>query len=210
MGKGALFRGAKVKLRPVKASDLPKLVQWDADVEISGWAGKKFEREEDAVSWYLRAHPLQRRSYVIEVSPSERLSGYPPGCPSVPPSGCSSGDESMLPPGHASGCRIVGEIELMNISWRLHMGEMRILIGEKDLWGKGFGTDAVQTFVRGVFESTTLEEIFLRVDEENKRARRCYAKAGFRPQGRVTVTPSGEPPHSMVLMKIRKDDVPAD
>lgn len=90
------------------------------------------------------------------------------------------------------------------------MGEMRILIGEKDLWGKGFGTDAVQTFVRGVFESTTLEEIFLRVDKENERARRCYVKAGFRPQGCVTVTPSGEPPHSMVLMKIRKDDVPAD
>ncbi len=168
------FVGERVGLRPVQGFDILKLVEWDADDEISGWAGKKFERAEDATDWYLGAHPLKRRSYVIEISTPRR---------------------------------IIGEIELVNVSWRLHMGEMRVFIGEKGLWGQGLGTDAVRTFVKGMFERTALREIFLRVDSENERARRCYAKVGFRAQGTVTVRCPGGGSQSLILMRIRKGDL---
>ncbi len=85
----------------------------------------------------------------------------------------------------------IGEIQLVNISWRLHSAEIRIAIGETRFWSKGFGQDAISALLRGLFRSTTLREIYLRVDDENARAKRCYFKIGFRAKGKVEV-PIGE------------------
>ena len=81
--------------------------------------------------------------------------------------------------------RFIGEIEILNVSWRLHTGELRVVIGEKDYWNRGIGEDAVYTFVKWVFENYSIKTIYLRVDKENHRARRCYNKIGFRPVGRL-------------------------
>lgn len=97
---------------------------------------------------------------------------------------------------------LIGEIEVMNISWRLHMGELRIFIGKKELWGTGIGAEAVYAFVEGLFQSTTLKKIFLRVDEKNLRAKQCYLKVGFKPRGRVKFGRRTDSPGSLLLMEI--------
>ncbi|HHY76258.1 MAG TPA: GNAT family N-acetyltransferase [Firmicutes bacterium] len=102
--------------------------------------------------------------------------------------------------------RLIGEIEVLNITWKTGTAEIRVFIGEKDLWNRGLGEDAVSTLVKAYFASTSLKEIFLRVDEENRRARRCYQKVGFRTEGRVTCRWEDGSRRTILLMKLRKTD----
>jgi len=102
--------------------------------------------------------------------------------------------------------RLIGEIEVLNIVWKTGTAEIRVLIGEKDLWDRGLGEDAVSTLVNAYFRITALQEIFLRVDEDNGRAKRCYQKVGFKPEGKVTCKWEDGSPRTLLLMKLRKAD----
>lgn len=79
--------------------------------------------------------------------------------------------------------RLIGDIELEQINWRSGTAEMRICIGHKGYWGKGYGSDAVRTLLNLAFECLKLEMIYLRVYESNTRAISCYEKCGFVRQG---------------------------
>ncbi len=85
----------------------------------------------------------------------------------------------------------IGEIQVVNISWRLRSAEIRVAIGETRFWSKGFGQDAISALLKGLFRSTSLREIYLRVDDENTRAKKCYCRIGFKAKGKVEV-PTGE------------------
>ncbi len=159
-----------MRLRPTVESDLPRLLAWDSDPEITRWAGKRFLRDEEAREWYLCRPNLQRRTFAIDI-----------------------GDD-----------RPIGEIEIINISWRLHSAEMRIFIGDRGLWDHGLGEEAVRALVTGLFETTSLTELFLRVDEGNYRARRCYAKVGFKARGRVRLDWEPDKPSCLVLMTLTR------
>lgn len=165
-----MFTGSRVRLRAVQEEDLPCLVKWDNDPEITQWAGRRFEDYQDAREWYLSRRSLQRKTYAIET------------------------DDMGL----------IGEIEVMNISWRLRTAELRIFIGKKELWSQGLGEDSVRALMQGLFDTTSLEEVFLRVDEDNVRARRCYSKVGFRPKGRVQLRNDDDKPSTLLLMTLSR------
>ncbi len=63
---------------------------------------------------------------------------------------------------------------------RNHHAEVGISIGEKDYWGRGYGTDAMQILLRYGFYELNLHRIELRVYSFNHRAIRSYEKLGFR------------------------------
>lgn len=84
---------------------------------------------------------------------------------------------------HADGERLVGYVELREINWRARSGELRICIGDKDYWGRGYGTLALQAFLEICFERFHLEYLYLRVYRSNTRAIRCYRKCGFQVEG---------------------------
>ena len=62
--------------------------------------------------------------------------------------------------------------------------ELGIMIGDRDYWDQGYGTDAVTTLVDHIFSTTRLERIYLNTIEWNIRAQRCFEKCGFVPVGR--------------------------
>ena len=65
--------------------------------------------------------------------------------------------------------------------------EVGIIIGNRDYWDKGYGTDAVRTLVDYIFQNTTFKRIYLKSLEWNTRAHQCFRKCGFTPCGqRVT------------------------
>lgn len=84
----------------------------------------------------------------------------------------------------------IGDIDLHHISWRRGEAELRIRIGEPELWGCGLGTDAIRTLLRFVFTQGHLRRVYLRVLKDNRRAVRCYEKCGFRPEGRLALNGS--------------------
>ncbi|MBI4233042.1 MAG: GNAT family N-acetyltransferase [Chloroflexi bacterium] len=59
--------------------------------------------------------------------------------------------------------------------------ELGILIGERDYWSKGYGTDAVVTLLRHIFTTMKLQRVYLHTLEWNHRARRSFEKSGFTP-----------------------------
>lgn len=101
---------------------------------------------------------------------------------------------------------LIGDIELDQIAWRSAQAELRVCIGEKGLWNRGLGTDAVRTVIAHAFEKMGLEQIYLRVFNENVRAIRCYSKAGFRKEGRIERRdPSGRL-REILLMRILRSE----
>ena len=62
--------------------------------------------------------------------------------------------------------------------------ELGIMIGDRDYWDQGYGTDAITTLVDHIFSTTRLERIYLNTIEWNIRAQRCFEKCGFVPVGR--------------------------
>jgi RimJ/RimL family protein N-acetyltransferase len=52
-------------------------------------------------------------------------------------------------------------------------------VGEKSLWGKGYGTDALNALLDFGFGELRLERIWLEVNDDNLRGKRSYEKCGF-------------------------------
>ena len=59
------------------------------------------------------------------------------------------------------------------------------MLGEKDYWAKGYGTDAIVTLLRFAFHEMNLNWVWLHVFEFNERAMVCYQKCGFKEEGRL-------------------------
>lgn len=77
----------------------------------------------------------------------------------------------------------VGVVGLYLIQWICRRAEFRILIGEPDAFDRGYGTEATELIVGYAFDRLNLENVFLGVSAENKRAVRSYEKAGFQHEG---------------------------
>jgi RimJ/RimL family protein N-acetyltransferase len=58
-------------------------------------------------------------------------------------------------------------------------------IGEREMWGKGYGTDAMKVILCYAFTELNLRRVALDTFEYNPRAIRSYEKAGFVHEGRV-------------------------
>jgi RimJ/RimL family protein N-acetyltransferase len=62
----------------------------------------------------------------------------------------------------------------------------RIVIGEKETWGRGYGTEATRLVMAEAFETHGLDEVRLEVFRHNPRALAAYARVGFRVTGEHT------------------------
>lgn len=60
-----------------------------------------------------------------------------------------------------------------------------ISIGERDAWGRGYGTEATELMVGHAFDRLGLHRVALSVFAFNERAIRSYLRAGFAIEGRA-------------------------
>lgn len=74
----------------------------------------------------------------------------------------------------------IGNIKLDSIDFKNRRATTGILIGNKDYWGKGIGTQAITLLVDYGFKNLNLKDIHLGVVSENKGAIRVYEKASFK------------------------------
>ena len=58
-------------------------------------------------------------------------------------------------------------------------------IGERDFWGKGYGTDMMKLCLQYAFTELCVARVSLGLHEYNPRALRSYEKCGFRLEGRT-------------------------
>ncbi|MBI4499233.1 MAG: GNAT family N-acetyltransferase [Chloroflexi bacterium] len=94
----------------------------------------------------------------------------------------------------------IGNIMYYDIDEYRRQAELGIMIGEREYWSHGYGTDALTTLLRHIFSTTRLERIYLHTLDWNHRAQRAFEKVGFVPIS--TVTRRG---HTFVAMEIYRD-----
>ena len=75
--------------------------------------------------------------------------------------------------------RPIGRVGLDDISYQHRRASFGILIGEKDCWGKGYGTEATRLTLDYGFRVLGLHNIMLSVSSANTAAIRAYTRAGF-------------------------------
>jgi RimJ/RimL family protein N-acetyltransferase len=80
----------------------------------------------------------------------------------------------------------IGNCMYYDIDEDKKQAELGILIGDRDYWGQGYGTDAVKSLLAHLYRGTTLDRIYLNTLEWNVRAQLCFQKCGFEPCGRTT------------------------
>jgi len=79
----------------------------------------------------------------------------------------------------------IGSCIYYNINETEGEAELGIMIGNRDYWGKGYGTDAVTTLVSYIFHQTNFKRIYLKTLGSNIRAQKCFQKCGFTSCGRL-------------------------
>lgn len=81
------------------------------------------------------------------------------------------------------GWKMIGNCVVFSIEPLNSMAELGIVIGDKNEWNKGYGTETMALLARHCFETLNLNRAYLHVYAENMRAIRAYEKAGFSREG---------------------------
>jgi len=148
------LQGGRVCLRPMAENDWEHVLAWNADPEVLIWADCTDEvRPPEETKGIYRGVSLFAHVFIIE------FEGEPIG-------------ECWL-----------HKMNLPDIIAQFPGRDLRridLMIGRKDRWGQGLGTDTIRTLVRFGFEQEEADGIFGIVEPANGRSRRAFEKAGFR------------------------------
>ncbi|HEY8293457.1 MAG TPA: GNAT family protein [Thermomicrobiales bacterium] len=152
--------GKRVTLRPFQPEDLPALRTWHDDAGVMQYWGDR--------------HPiLAAHAFEADLAPNGRFTqfaenGYFGIC-----------DESG---------RLIGRVEYEGFKLPERAAELSILIGEKETWSKGYGSEAVTLLLEWLFNDRGAHRVWLVVFPENTRAQRAYEKVGFVREGTLRET----------------------
>lgn len=102
--------------------------------------------------------------------------------------------------------QLIGTAAVTEVSAARNTCLFRIVIGEKDAWGHGFGTEATRLAAELVFETLPVTRFRLEVFAHNERARRAYARVGFRQYDRYEErVPGNRRTLDIIAMELRPE-----
>ena len=150
-----MLEGTLVRLRAMEPEDLEDAYKWVNDREVTLWMTS------------LR-YPVSRKDEQkwIDDAPTNSFGGV------------------RLAIETKDG-KHIGGINLHRVNPEDRKAGLGIMIGEKDHWSNGYGTDAVKTLLSFAFDEMNLHRVWLHVFADNERAIGCYQKCGFREEGRL-------------------------
>lgn len=151
-----MLEGELVRLRAFEFDDLERCYRWLNDCEVTRYleAGRYPLSKENEREWLENA--------------ARRRSGFP---------------DVFLAIETKDGVHI-GNIGLHEASPEHRRATLGVMIGEKDCWSNGYGTDAIRTLLRFGFRQMNLNRIELTTLDFNERAQACYRNCGFVEEGR--------------------------
>jgi ribosomal-protein-alanine N-acetyltransferase len=77
----------------------------------------------------------------------------------------------------------IGNIKFEIVDRKAKVSDLGLLIGNKNYWGKGVGSEACKLGITYLFEQLGLRKIYLAVYENNPSAKKLYENAGFKLEG---------------------------
>ena len=78
----------------------------------------------------------------------------------------------------------IGNCMYYNLDETAGHAELGIMVGRRDYWGQGYGSEAVAAMVQHIFQTTTIRRVYLHTLTWNVRAHKAFQKAGFTPHWR--------------------------
>ncbi len=152
-----MIYGERIRFRPPERDDIPRFVRWFSDPEVRAGLSMPFG--------FSQAEEEQWFDAMLQRPKEER--------PFVIE---ARAGESWTP---------IGNCGFHALDWRNRKAEIGIVIGEKNFWNQGYGTEAVRLLLKIGFETLNLHRIALHVHDYNRHAIRSYEKAGFVLEGRL-------------------------
>ncbi|KUO62753.1 MAG: acetyltransferase [Gracilibacter sp. BRH_c7a] len=80
---------------------------------------------------------------------------------------------------------IIGTIGFDEVNIPARSARLFIGIGPKELWGQGYGTDSLRTFINYLFNQWNFRRLTVEIWAGNLRALSCYTSLGFVEEGRL-------------------------
>jgi RimJ/RimL family protein N-acetyltransferase len=148
--KGRMLVGSKVRLRDKKLSDVRRDYVWQSDPELARL---------DAAPVLGSSFPVYLLDYT-ELIHKYKANRYPLAI-------------ETLEGKHIGNCTCY------DIDEDKAEAQLGIMIGEREYWDKGYGTDAINTMVNHVFLNTHFKRIYLKTLDWNLRAQKCFRNCGF-------------------------------
>lgn len=149
--------GKRVCLRPIEREDLEKFVRFFADPEVRSHL--------DMVLGLSNAQEIAWFEEQLRQPPLEQ------------PFAVDLVQGTERP-------RLIGGAGLRAFDWRNRSAELGLVIGDKAMWGQGFGTEITRLLLRHAFFTLNLHRVWLRVFVDHVRAQKVYEKVGFVVEGR--------------------------
>ena len=79
--------------------------------------------------------------------------------------------------------QVIGEAGLLRMFPAWHTTDISVIIGEKDAWGKGYGTEAILLLLDYAFRCLNFHRVAIGVVGFNKKAISFWKKIGFKKEG---------------------------
>ncbi len=173
----SILEGQRLRLRPVEEGDLSLFVRWFNDPDVRYWLSMSDAPELTQES-EQEWYEEMRDDPVRVVWCIETREGRP-----------------------------IGNLGLQAIDEAQGRATLGISIGEKEQWGRGYGSDAIREALRYGFDEMGLRRVDLQVDEDNLRGIRCYEKCGFVREGllRAHRIRKGQPINAVVMSILREE-----
>jgi RimJ/RimL family protein N-acetyltransferase len=151
-----MLQGERVRLRSIAREDLPRLWEFNNDLEVELAGGGDPPTPQSLAR--LQAEYEQEAAKGGRDGPAFAI--------------------------EADG-KFIGQCALFNINATAQTCELGITIGDKEYWGRGYGRESIRLLVEYAFQQRNFRKVWLQVHAENERARRAYQSCGFQEEGRL-------------------------
>ncbi|HYM16734.1 MAG TPA: GNAT family protein [Dehalococcoidia bacterium] len=173
-----MIEGSLVRLRPIEMADLDRYHAWINDAEVTRFLNMRYGVSRAAEEAWLAGRTAQPLSYANVGFAIDTKDGV-----------------------H------IGGIDFHHALPEDRAARLGITIGDRTYWSRGYGTDAMRTFVRFGFAEMNLNRIDLTVDERNARAIACYQRCGFVEEARLRQDRYSDGAyHDTLIMALLRDD----
>ncbi len=175
-----MIEAKQINLRSLEMTDLERMHRWINDREITRFLSVRYQMSLAAEEAWLRGRTAALMAY---------------------------GDVSFAI--ETKDGRHIGSCGLHQATPENRAASLGIMIGEKDCWSHGYGTDAVRTLARFGFDDMNLHRIELHVYDFNERAIAAYRRCGFVEEGRMRDAHYGGGRYiDVIVMSVLRDEFP--
>jgi len=150
-----MIEGKLINLRAPEMGDLERNTRWINDREVTQFLSMRYQMSLAAEEAWMRGLVSKPLSY----------------------------DRPFFAIDTKDGVHI-GNTDLFNVRPEARAAELGIMVGEKEYWSRGYGSDVLRTLLGFAFGEMNLNRVELFVYAFNERAQAAYRKCGFVEEGR--------------------------